>query len=120
MTSQPVDVSRISMVISMFILTSLVAQSLGLLIGKKYHAITYKKGTRISLKTTISNRSRIIYLPTTDSSIGCASDAQTAVFLGPLSVIPTCLFSGFFISLQDMPGHMDKISYLTYVRFGKG
>ena len=83
MTSQPVDVSRISMVISMFILTSLVAQSLGLLIG-------------------------------------CASDAQTAVFLGPLSVIPTCLFSGFFISLQDMPGHMDKISYLTYVRFGKG
>ena len=85
-----------------------------------YHAITYKKGTRISLKTTISNRSRIIYLHTTDSLIGCASDAQTAVFLGPLSVIPTCLFSGFFISLQDMPGHMDKISYLTYVRFGKG
>ena len=59
MTSQPLDLMRLSMFILMCILTSLVAQSLGLVIG-------------------------------------CACDVQTAVYLGPISVIPILLFSGEF------------------------
>ena len=59
MTAQPLDLMRLSMFILMCILTSLVAQSLGLVIG-------------------------------------CACDVQTAVYLGPISVIPILLFSGEF------------------------
>ena len=57
MTSQPLEIMRLSMFILMCILTSLVAQSLGLVIG-------------------------------------CACDLQTAIYLGPISVIPILLFSG--------------------------
>ncbi len=61
MTSQPLEVMRLAMFILMCIQTSLVAQSLGLVIG-------------------------------------CAFDVQSAVYLGPISVIPILLFSGIKIN----------------------
>lgn len=81
MTSQPIDPMRIGMFILMCILTSLVAQSLGLVIG-------------------------------------CACDVQSAVYLGPISTIPILLFSGFFVSLENIPVYMQWMSYLAYVRYG--
>ena len=68
MTSQPLEDGglRLALVILMCVLTSLVAQSLGLVIG-------------------------------------CACDEKSAVFLGPISVIPLLLFSGFFIKLKNIP-----------------
>ena len=82
MTSQPFDGGmRLGMVIIMCILTSLVAQSLGLVIG-------------------------------------CACDEKSAVFLGPISVIPLLLFSGFFIKLDNIPTGLHWISYVAFIRYG--
>ena len=81
MTSQPLDGSRLGMVILMCILTSLVAQSLGLVIG-------------------------------------CACDEKSAVFLGPISIIPLLLFSGFFIKLTNIPSYLHWISYVAFIRYG--
>ena len=82
MTSQPFDGGmRLGMVIIMCILTSLVAQSLGLVIG-------------------------------------CACDEKSAVFLGPISVIPLLLFSGFFIKLDNIPNGLQWISYVAFIRYG--
>ena len=80
-TSQPFEGMRLGMVILMCILTSLVAQSLGLVVG-------------------------------------CACDEKSAVFLGPVSIIPLLLFSGFFIKLKNIPWGLYWISYLAFIRYG--
>ena len=83
MTSQPLEDGglRLALVILMCVLTSLVAQSLGLVIG-------------------------------------CACDEKSAVFLGPISVIPLLLFSGFFIKLKNIPSGLHWISYVAFIRYG--
>ena len=83
MTSQPLEGGgfRLALVILMCVLTSLVAQSLGLVIG-------------------------------------CACDEKSAVFLGPISVIPLLLFSGFFIKLKNIPSTLHWISYVAFIRYG--
>jgi len=81
MTSQPLDPARFFMFLLVAIVTSLVAQSLGLVIG-------------------------------------AAVDVATAVYLGPITVIPILLFSGFFLSLNNIPVYMQWLSYVAYVRYG--
>ncbi len=81
MTAQPLSVERVGMFVLMCVLTSLVAQSLGLVIG-------------------------------------CASDIQTAVYLGPISTIPILLFSGFFVNLNNIPTVIHWLTYIAYVRYG--
>ncbi|XP_017858398.1 PREDICTED: ATP-binding cassette sub-family G member 1 isoform X2 [Drosophila arizonae] len=81
LTSQPMEIERISMFVFICVLNSLVAQSLGLLIG-------------------------------------AGMNVETGVFLGPVSTIPTILFSGFFVNFDTIPGYLQWLTYVSYVRYG--
>lgn len=81
LTAQPLEADRIGMFVLICILTSLVAQSLGLLIG-------------------------------------AGMSVETGVFLGPVTTIPTILFSGFFVNFNVIPNYLKWVSYVSYVRFG--
>jgi len=50
--------------------------------------------------------------------IGCACDIQTAVYMGPITTIPILLFSGFFVTLENIPFYMHWMSYVAYTRYG--
>lgn len=81
LTSQPMELTRVAMFTLICILTSLVAQSLGLLIG-------------------------------------AGLSIEMGVFLGPVSTIPTILFSGFFVNFDVIPKYLQWVTYVSYVRYG--
>ncbi|XP_055683520.1 ATP-binding cassette sub-family G member 4 isoform X2 [Lutzomyia longipalpis] len=81
LTSQPMEWTRVTMFVLICLLTSLVAQSLGLLMG-------------------------------------AGLSVELGVFLGPVSTIPTILFSGFFVNLDTIPGYLQWVTYVSYVRYG--
>ncbi|KAI8035410.1 hypothetical protein M5D96_011853 [Drosophila gunungcola] len=78
---QPMELERVSMFVLICVLNSLVAQSLGLLIG-------------------------------------AGMNIETGVFLGPVTTIPTILFSGFFVTFDTIPGYLQWVTYVSYVRYG--
>jgi len=49
--------------------------------------------------------------------VGAAANIQVAVFLAPAVTIPFLLFSGFFISLNAIPGYMSWIPYFSFMRY---
>lgn len=81
LTSQPMEWKRVCMFVLICLLTSLVAQSLGLLMG-------------------------------------AGLSVELGVFLGPVSTIPTILFSGFFVNLDTIPSYLQWVTYVSYVRYG--
>ncbi|XP_053691936.1 ATP-binding cassette sub-family G member 4-like [Sabethes cyaneus] len=42
---------------------------------------------------------------------------QTAVFLTVMIVIPCSLFSGFFVTLKDMPLYLKPLTFISFVRY---
>lgn len=80
LTAQPMEATRFAMMLLISVLTALVSQSLGLLVG-------------------------------------AAFNLEGGVFLGPISIIPMVLFSGFFANLNDIPKYLSWISYVSYVRY---
>ncbi|KAK2706828.1 hypothetical protein QYM36_014757 [Artemia franciscana] len=51
-------------------------------------------------------------------AIGAGLKVEAAIFIGPVATLPLLLFSGFFITLEDMPYYLRWLSYVTYVRYG--
>lgn len=80
MTSQPFEVTRFFMVLTIAVLTSLVAQSIGLLIG-------------------------------------AGLSIESGVFFGPISSIPTILFSGFFVNLDAIPAYLRWLPHASYFKY---
>eukprot|EP00058_Branchiostoma_floridae_P022188 XP_002607678.1 hypothetical protein BRAFLDRAFT_82876 [Branchiostoma floridae] len=134
MTEQPFEALRFTLFVALSTLTSLVAQSLGLLIGAAstslqlvlplpYTAMTYLLTSqpvdwwRILLfhammaELCIVAQAHGLVISIVSPSI------QAATFLGPVTAIPILLFSGFFVNFDTIPDYLQWMSYISYVRY---
>lgn len=50
--------------------------------------------------------------------IGAGLSVENGVFVGPISNIPTLLFSGFFVKLETIPGYLRWLTYVSFLRYG--
>ena len=96
MTGQPFVTDRFVMFYIMSVLTSLVSQSLGMLIGAASPQVEVKtQKLRVNFETTF----------------------QVATFMGPVACVPLLLFAGFFIKDEMVPVYLKWCSYGSFVRY---
>ncbi|CAG0901335.1 unnamed protein product, partial [Darwinula stevensoni] len=89
MTAQPMDFHRFFRYLVISVFVSVLAQSLGLLIGTLFPIQPY-----------------------------CACFIwQAAVFVGPAFIAPFLLFSGFFLSVKAIPKYMRWVSNLSFLKY---
>lgn len=110
MTDQPQEAFRFWIVAAMHICISLVAQSLGLLIGAACHVqVSYI----LPISPSAFHRSHLeIYWNLINLIL-----FQNAVFIGPITTIPIFLFAGFFVTLKAVPAYLRWVSWLSYARY---
>lgn len=114
MTDQPQEAFRFWIVAAMHICISLVAQSLGLLIGAACHVqVRWKSTLTDPIYYCLLHLSNF-YLTIKLLYIWCF---QNAVFIGPITTIPIFLFAGFFVTLKAVPAYLRWVSWLSYARY---
>lgn len=107
MTGQPLDMFRFTLVCLMAILISLIAQSIGLLIG-----------AACSIQVSrLKSHEMMSWNQGTDGGFVFQFVFQSAVFIAPVTAIPIFLFSGFFVTISAVPFYLRWISQISYVRY---
>lgn len=108
MTSQPLETRRFFMYLTICVLTSLVSQSIGLLIGAAMSVeVRFFQYILIS-----SCKSPLLWFLTLYVFL------QSGVFIGPVTSVPIVLFSGFFINFNAIPTYLKFLAYVSYCRYG--
>lgn len=111
MTSQPLETNRFMMYLTICILTALVSQSIGLVIGAAmsvevlFYILIYIAFVLFSVISRALMKRQIL------------SFLQSGVFIGPVSSVPIILFSGFFVNFDAIPKYLKFLSYVSYVRY---
>ena len=110
MTSQPLETNRFMMYLTICILTALVSQSIGLVIGSamSVEVLFHLHETCFTLFVVIFRaliKQQILFF------------FQSGVFIGPVASVPIVLFSGFFVNFDAIPKYLKFLSYVSYVRY---
>lgn len=107
MTDQPHEAFRFWIIVEMNTMISLVAQSLGLLIG-----------AACQIQVSIRKKLCIFVLPIITTRSFQFAKFQSAVFVAPITAIPIFLFGGFFVTLNSVPLYLRWISWFSYAKYG--
>ena len=49
---------------------------------------------------------------------GCSLAPQSAIYIAPVSSIPFIIFSGYLITIKNIPSYFKWMTYVSYYRYG--